>query len=122
MLLPLICSLWLFAPSSYGIEYSNHASLNGGNYTVHWEFNNETEIFHFKVSVKATGWVGFGVSRLSWPANETLQWNRHSMQYYDVFVGGVDSKGEKYYKVRRTIRNHNFFSPLSFYKLKLNLL
>ena len=94
-----ICSLLLVLPCSYGIEYSNSSSFNGGDYTVHWKFVNETETFHFKVEVNATGWIGFGISRLLWPRNENLQWNRRSMLYYDVIVGGLYDNSTQYYKV-----------------------
>ena len=60
---------------------------------------NETEMFYFKVEVKATGWIGFGISRLLWPRNEDLQWNRNSMLYYDVIVGGMSENKTQYYKV-----------------------
>ncbi|RMX43739.1 hypothetical protein pdam_00006364 [Pocillopora damicornis] len=98
MFLPLICSLWLFATSSSGIEYSNNSLCKDENYEVHWRFENNTETFYFKVRAKATGWIGFGVSRLLWPENETLRWNMYSMRHYDVLVGGVDDSGKKYFK------------------------
>ena len=94
-----ICSLLLVLPCSYGIEYSNFSSFNGGDYTVRWKFVNETETFYFKVEVNATGWIGFGISRLLWPRNESLQWNRHSMLYYDVIVGGLYDNNTQYHKV-----------------------
>lgn len=98
MFLPLLCSLCFFASSSSGIVYSNKETLNEGNYSVDWEYENNTETFYFKVRVKATGWIGFGVSRLLWPDNETLKWNYNSMQYYDVLVGGVNGSGKVYFK------------------------
>ena len=94
-----ICSLVLVLPCSYGIEYSNFSSFNGGNYTVRWKFQNETQMFYFKVEVIATGWIGFGISKLLWPKEESLQWNRHSMQDYDVIVGGMFDNNTHYYKV-----------------------
>ena len=97
------CSLWLFLSCSFAmpsdIEYTNFTSFADGKYTARWKFHNETEIFYFKVEVKATGWVGFGISRLLWPSNERLQWNRRSMRYYDVIVGGVFGNGTEYHKV-----------------------
>jgi len=79
----------------------NSLSFHGGNYKVHWTFNNETKTFYFKVEVNATGWVAFGVSRLMYPTNPYLQWNFHAMEYYDVIVGGVFSgNSAKYFKVR----------------------
>ena len=104
MFLPLICSLWLFATSSSGIEYSNNLLCKDDNYEVHWRFENNTETFYFKVRAKATGWIGFGVSRLLWPENETLRWNMYSMRHYDVLVGGVDDSGKKYCKVSFYVR------------------
>ena len=104
MFLPLICSLWLFATSSSGIEYSNNLLCKDENYEVHWRFENNTETFYFKVRAKATGWIGFGVSRLLWPENETLRWNMYSMRHYDVLVGGVDDSGKKYFKVSFYVR------------------
>lgn len=94
-----ICSLVLVLPCSYGIEYSNFSSFNGGNYTVRWKFQNETQMFYFKVEVIATGWIGFGISKLLWPKEESLQWNRQSMQDYDVIVGGMFDNNTHYYKV-----------------------
>ena len=94
-----ICSLVLVLPCSYGIEYSNFSSFNRGNYTVRWKFQNETQMFYFKVEVIATGWIGFGISKLLWPKEESLQWNRHSMQDYDVIVGGMFDNNTHYYKV-----------------------
>ncbi|XP_022789806.1 putative DBH-like monooxygenase protein 2 [Stylophora pistillata] len=98
MHLPLLCSLWLFASSSSSIVYSKNENLNEGSYLVDWEYENNTETFYFKVRVKATGWIGFGVSRLLWPDNEILAWNYNSMRYYDVLVGGVDGSGNMYFK------------------------
>lgn len=94
-----ICSLLLVLPCCYGIEYSHFSSFNGGNYTVGWKFVNETEMFYFKVEVNATGWIGFGISRLLWPRSENLQWNRNSMLYYDVIVGGMTENKTQYFKV-----------------------
>lgn len=103
MFLPLICSLWLFLPYSYAIEYSNFTSFAEGSYKARWKFDNETETFYFKVEVKATGWIGFGISRLLWPSNESVvQWNRKSMRHYDVIVGGVFDNGTAYHKVSLT--------------------
>lgn len=104
MFLPLICSLWLFATSSSGIEYSNNLLCKDKNYEVHWRFENNTETFYFKVRANATGWIGFGVSRLLWPENETLRWNMYSMRHYDVLVGGVDDSGKTYFKVSFYVR------------------
>jgi len=56
-------------------------------------------MFYFKVEVIATGWIGFGISKLLWPKEESLQWNRHSMQDYDVIVGGMFDNNTHYYKV-----------------------
>jgi len=94
-----VCSVLLVSPFSSGIEYSNSSSFNDGNYKVHWKFENETEMFYFKVEVKATGWIGFGISRLLWPKEESLQWNRKSMQSYDVVVGGMFDNKTHYFKV-----------------------
>ena len=98
---PVIFCFGLFVSSSYSINYMNSLSFHGGNYKVHWTFNNETKTFYFKVEVNATGWVAFGVSRLMYPTNPYLQWNFHAMEYYDVIVGGVFSgNSAKYFKVR----------------------
>jgi len=91
--------LLLVSPFSYGIEYSDSSSFNEGNYKVLWKFENETERFYFKVEVNATGWIGFGISKLLWPKEESLQWNRHSMQDYDVIVGGMFDNKTLYFKV-----------------------
>lgn len=94
-----ICCVLLFVSSVRGIDYSHTELLDGTAYIVHWMFDNETETFYFKVEVNTTGWVGFGVSRLLLPQTERMQWNRNSMNYYDVIVGGVDDNGTKYYEV-----------------------
>lgn len=94
-----ICCVLLFVSSVRGIDYSHTEFLDGTAYIVHWMFDNETETFYFKVEVNTTGWVGFGVSRLLLPRTERMQWNRKSMNYYDVIVGGVDDNGTKYYEV-----------------------
>ena len=91
--------LCFLVSSSYAIEYSNSTSLHGDNYKAHWKFDNETEMFYFKVEVNTTGWVAFGVSRLLFPANPDLQWNLHAMEYYDVIVGGMFPNKTAYYKV-----------------------
>ena len=87
----------LFVSLSYGTEYSETVALHN-RYKAHWKFDNETAMFYFKVEVKATGWIAFGVSRLLFPPSTSLQWNRHSMEKYDIIVGGV-SNGTGYYKV-----------------------
>lgn len=92
-----IIFLLLFVSSVNGIEYSHTELLDGEAYKAHWRFNNETAIFYFKVEVNASGWLGFGVSKLLFPPFEGLEWNRKSMDHYDVIVGGVDS-GTEYYK------------------------
>ena len=94
-----ICCVLIFVSSVRGIDYSHTKLLDGTAYIVHWMFDNKTETFYFKVEVNTTGWVGFGVSRLLLPRIERLQWNRNSMDHYDVIVGGVDDNGTKYYKV-----------------------
>lgn len=92
-----IIFLLLFVSSVNGIEYSHTELLDCEAYKAHWRFNNETATFYFKVEVNATGWLGFGVSKLLFPPFEGLEWNRNSMDHYDVIVGGVDS-GTEYYK------------------------
>lgn len=94
-----ICCVLLFVSSVRGIDYSHTELLDGTAYKVHWMFDNETETFYFKVEVNTTGWVGFGVSQLLFPPKEGLDWNRKSMEHYDVIVGGVGENGTKYYKV-----------------------
>lgn len=100
-LLASMCSLWLFLLCSFAsdVEYTNVTSFAGGKYIARWKFHNETDSFYFKVEAKATGWVGFGISRLLWPSNVEQQWNRRSMRHYDVIVGGVFDNGTEYYKV-----------------------
>ena len=53
-------------------------TYNGGNYKVMWKYDMIMDVFKFNITVKATGWVGFGVS------NKT-----GGMVGYDVMVGGV---------------------------------
>ena len=53
-------------------------SLDGGNYVVMWKYDMLMDTFTFNVTVKATGWVAFGVSE-----------NFGNMNGYDVSVAGV---------------------------------
>ena len=114
------CCVLLFVSSVRGIDYSHTESLDGTAYKAHWKFDNETETFYFKVEVNTTGWVGFGVSRLLLPQIEGLQWNRNSMDHYDVIVGGVDDNGTKYYKV--SIRDGVWFDSALWYGNKLRMM
>ena len=61
---------------------------NGGNYKVMWKYDMIKDEFKFNITVKATGWVGFGVSK-----------NKGGMVGYDVMVGGVRNMNEAYGKV-----------------------
>ncbi|PFX26942.1 DBH-like monooxygenase protein 1-like [Stylophora pistillata] len=62
-------------------------SYDNGNYKVMWKYDMITDMFYFNVTVKATGWVGFGVSK-----------TKGGMKDYDVMVGGVDKSGKGYAK------------------------
>ena len=52
--------------------------LDSGAYKVMWKYDMLTDTFTFNVSVKATGWVAFGVSKAF-----------GNMNGYDVIIGGV---------------------------------
>ena len=96
----ILVILCLFVSLCHGIEYPNSLSLRGEKYKAHWKFDNETEMFYFKVEVmNVSGWVAFGVSRLLYPSDPEQEWNFNSMQYYDVIVGGVYDNRSSYYKV-----------------------
>lgn len=62
-------------------------SYDNGNYKVMWKYDMITDMFYFNVTVNATGWVGFGVSK-----------TKGGMKDYDVMVGGVDKSGKGYAK------------------------
>ena len=122
MVSSVIFCLMLFVSLSYGTEYSETVALHN-RYKAHWKFDNETAMFYFKVEVKATGWIAFGVSRLLFPPSTSLQWNRHSMEKYDIIVGGI-SNGTAYYKVsviqvlRFTVTSHQSIRHPSYRPLK----
>jgi len=61
-------------------------------YRLYWAYDNATEMFYFTVLVQTTGWIAFGVST-----------QRGGMRGYDVMVGGVDSSGNGYILVRKSI-------------------
>lgn len=96
----LAFSLSLFVALCCAVEYPNTLPLQRDKYTAHWNYDNETEKFFFKVEVKnVSGWIAFGVSRLLFP-NDADQWNRRMMEYYDILVGGIyDDNKTNYYKV-----------------------
>lgn len=62
-------------------------SYDNGNYKVMWKYDMITDMFSFNVTVNATGWVGFGVSK-----------TKGGMKDYDVMVGGVNKSGKGYAK------------------------
>ena len=97
----LAFSLSLFVALCCAVEYPNTLPLQRDKYTAHWNYDNETEKFFFKVEVKnVSGWIAFGVSRLLFPNEADGQWNRRMMEYYDILVGGIyDDNKTNYYKV-----------------------
>ena len=59
----LAFSLSLFLALCCAVEYPNTLSLQTDKYTAHWNYDNETDKFFFKVEVKnVSGWIAFGVS------------------------------------------------------------
>ena len=82
-------SLLLFAAFITMPKGSNGAykmeSYDAGNYKVMWKYDMIKDVFKFNITVKATGWVGFGVSK-----------NVGGMVGYDVMVGGVQNMNETY--------------------------
>ena len=91
-----------FASSVVAVEYTNSTVLAGGRYKVWWAFNNDTDMFNFKVLANAVGWVGFGVTRLEYDpdSDAELHWDKNSMWSYDVVVGGIYGNGSGYFNVR----------------------
>jgi len=61
-------------------------------YRLYWAYDSLKEMFYFTVVVQTTGWIAFGVST-----------QRGGMNGYDVMVGGVDSYGNGYISVRKSI-------------------
>ena len=74
-------------PNSSNGDYKME-SYDAGNYKVMWKYDMIKDEFKFNITVKATGWVGFGVSK-----------NVGGMVGYDVMVGGVRNMNEAYGKV-----------------------
>ena len=70
-------------------EY-NMESLNSGQYKVMWKYDMLMDTFTFNVTVNATGWVAFGVSK-----------SFGNMNGYDVIIGGVRGMhmNQTYHKV-----------------------
>ena len=76
-------------PVSVPVHFVNFLSFNNGNYNASWTYNSGTDMLHFMVEVRATGWIGLGVATRA-PNN---------MVGYDVAVGGVTG-GSGYFRVR----------------------
>ena len=75
------------AANTKAAEYKT-LTYDGGKYSVTWKYDMTTDTFYFNVTVRATGWIGFGVSE-----------NKGNMQGYDVMVGGVRNTNQGYHKV-----------------------
>ena len=76
-------------PVPVPVHFANVLSFNNGNYKASWTYNSGTDMLHFIVEVRATGWIGLGVATRA-PNN---------MVGYDVAVGGVTG-GAGYLQVR----------------------
>ncbi|XP_078365473.1 uncharacterized protein LOC144649765 [Oculina patagonica] len=62
-------------------HFPDFRSYDNGNYNMSWKINRTSDRLYFKVEVKATGWVEFGLAK-----NVTT-----NMTVYDVAVGGVNN-------------------------------
>ena len=69
-------------------EYRFSSRLDGENYVLYWKFDYQMKNITFAVSVKTTGWVGFGLS----PNGQ--------MPLSDVVTGWVDNNGRAMLQVR----------------------
>ena len=43
-------------------EFEHAVWLDNGNYKLHWRVNQTKKTITFAAEVKATGWIGFGIS------------------------------------------------------------
>jgi len=89
--LAVLCvAVFLSEPKAAKLNEYHLESLNNGTYNVMWKYDMLKDTFMFNVTVKATGWVAFGVSRTFGMMNN-----------YDVIVGGVRGMhmNETYYDV-----------------------
>lgn len=60
-ILTIVCSI--ADAASLQTSYTYHASLDEeGNYWMYWTNNDVTQTIDIAISVKTTGWVGFGFS------------------------------------------------------------
>ena len=94
------CILFLYFAPSRAVEYTNSLVLANGTYNVSWAYKNTTDMFYFKVRAKATGWIGFGVTKLEFEGDKDgVFWSKTGMDSLDIVVGGVSGNGTNYYNV-----------------------
>lgn len=71
--------------------------LKDDAYTLSWDFDLEKEAIFFTVTVRTTGWVGFGISPDGGMANS------------DVVIGWVDDSGNAFLQVSKACKTGGTF-------------
>ena len=74
----LVVAVFLSESKAAKMNEYKMESLDGGAYKVMWRYDMLMDTFKFNVTVNATGWVAFGVSKAL-----------GNMNGYDVIIGGV---------------------------------
>ena len=74
----LVVAVFLSESKAASMNEYQMESLNNGAYKVMWKYDMLMDTFMFNVTVNATGWVAFGVSKTF-----------GMMNGYDVIIGGV---------------------------------
>lgn len=83
-------------PNSLFLTSNNNAMNNGNNDTatatssgaaVHWDISNDSQFIHLAVAVRATGWVGFGVSENGgMPGSDVVLFETATLQLRDAHI------------------------------------
>ena len=98
--LPLCFLVLLYVAPTEAVEYTHSLVLGDGSFNVSWAYKNILDRFYFKVRAKATGWIGFGVTKLEFEGDKDgVLWSKTGMDSLDVVVGGVYDNGTNYYNV-----------------------
>ena len=97
----LLITQWVFLLCSFAVqsssanlaaEHSFFAALDENqNVKLYWNVSTAEKEISFTVEVKATGWVGFGISS-----------GQGKMQGADIVIGWVKD-GQKYFKASKTV-------------------
>ena len=74
----LVVAVFLSESKAAKMNEYRMETLDGGAYKVMWKYDMIKDTFMFNITVNATGWVAFGVSK-----------SFGNMNGYDVIVGGV---------------------------------